>query len=173
MAVWSVPRTWAVGELVTAGMMNQYVRDEFSFLYSGRYACRAYTSVAVAVATSTWTSIALNSERYDVGPMHDTVTNNTRLTFPDTGIYAITGYAVWSAGNVSGTLRSARLELSDGTTLDENDKGVPPSIGAGWAIGVSAVYPCAAGQWVTLDAFQDSGASHTVALAELAAVMVG
>lgn len=30
MAVYSVPRTWATGELVTASMMNQYVRDEFS-----------------------------------------------------------------------------------------------------------------------------------------------
>lgn len=32
MAVWSAPRTWATGELVTPTMMNTHVRDEFLWL---------------------------------------------------------------------------------------------------------------------------------------------
>lgn len=32
MAIWTTPRTWATGELVTAAMMNLYVRDEFLWL---------------------------------------------------------------------------------------------------------------------------------------------
>lgn len=29
---WSTPRTWVAGELVTASIMNTYVRDEFAYL---------------------------------------------------------------------------------------------------------------------------------------------
>ncbi len=31
---WSTPRTWAVGELVTAANMNTYISDNLSYLYS-------------------------------------------------------------------------------------------------------------------------------------------
>jgi hypothetical protein len=31
-AIWTPPRTWTVGELVTAGLLNTHLRDNFEFL---------------------------------------------------------------------------------------------------------------------------------------------
>jgi hypothetical protein len=31
-AIWTLPRTWATGEIVTAAMLNQYLRDELDYL---------------------------------------------------------------------------------------------------------------------------------------------
>ena len=36
-AVWTPPRTWNVGELVTAGLLNTHLRDNLEFLYFGNY----------------------------------------------------------------------------------------------------------------------------------------
>ena len=33
--MWSVPKTWVVGEMVTAAQMNVYGRDNLAWLYSG------------------------------------------------------------------------------------------------------------------------------------------
>ena len=42
------------------------------------------------------TPLAFDTERYDTASMHDTATNNSRLTAPVNGIYAVTAQLQWS-----------------------------------------------------------------------------
>jgi hypothetical protein len=41
------------------------------------------------------TTLAFNEERYDTASMHDNATNNSRLTAPVTGVYAVTAQVSW------------------------------------------------------------------------------
>jgi hypothetical protein len=48
-------------------------------------------SVAQSIATNTGTILAFDTERYDTDGMHDTATNNTRLTAKSPGKYLVWG----------------------------------------------------------------------------------
>lgn len=64
--------------------------------------CRAYHSVDQSIATGGGlTALALNSERWDTDGIHDTATNNSRLTCQTAGTYVITGN-VRFASNATG-----------------------------------------------------------------------
>lgn len=64
-------------------------------------ACQAYNSANQSIPDDDGTPLALNSERYDNGGLHDTVTNNSRITFIDSGVYIVTFQCSW-AGNAVG-----------------------------------------------------------------------
>jgi hypothetical protein len=101
---WTTPRTWVAGELVTAGLMNTHVRDNLSELRATPSSrCVAYHSAAVSAASGLATTVlALDSEEVDSASMHDTVTNNSRVTIPSggAGSYYVHGCALMSsAGN--------------------------------------------------------------------------
>jgi uncharacterized iron-regulated membrane protein len=61
----------------------------------------------------TLTTLAFNTERYDTASMHDNATNNSRLTAPVTGIYAVTAQ-VWWGGSADGDRNLALFK--NGTT---------------------------------------------------------
>jgi len=86
---YSTPRTWTTGELATAAMLNQDVRDNVSFL-ANPPACRVYHNTTQSVGNNAEMSVAFNSETYDTNAMHDPVTNNSRITIQTAGIYLVT-----------------------------------------------------------------------------------
>lgn len=51
--VWTTPKTWSTGELVTAANMNLHVRDNLNALFSPNFGRSAYTSGANHTTTST------------------------------------------------------------------------------------------------------------------------
>lgn len=51
--------------------------------------CCVTKSSDQVVSTKTWTNISFNEEEYDVGDMHDNVTNNSRITIKKAGDYRI------------------------------------------------------------------------------------
>jgi len=53
-------------------------------------ACRVYNNVALSIPNATGVALTFNSERYDSDGMHDTVTNNNRITCKTAGVYVIT-----------------------------------------------------------------------------------
>ncbi len=65
------------------------------------------TAQTIGSSLSTFTTLAFNAERYDTANLHSTVTNNSRLTAPVTGIYEIGASIEW-ASNATGT-RDVRL----------------------------------------------------------------
>ena len=52
--------------------------------------CLAFVSAAQSQTTSgSWQVVALDGESYDVGGLHDTVTNNSRITITSAGAYLV------------------------------------------------------------------------------------
>lgn len=91
---WTAPKTWSVGDVLTAADLNTYVRDNAKWLGTDKPRCRARNSANIAHTTSgNYQALTFGSERVDVGAMHDTSTNTGRLTVPTGGggFYAIGG----------------------------------------------------------------------------------
>lgn len=52
--------------------------------------CRVFHNAAQSITNNTDTVVAFNSERWDTSSLHDTVTNNSRITIPIAGVYVVT-----------------------------------------------------------------------------------
>lgn len=121
---------------------------------------RAYANAVTAVATGTWTSIALAAERFDTDTFHDNVTNNSRLTVPagQGGYYAIGG-TVEFAANTLGTGRGGRIFLNGTTRIGSVFAAVVNSGSIAPRLLVASLYALSAGDYVELQGWQDSGGS--------------
>lgn len=73
-----------------------------------RMACLVNHNVAQNVANATVVALAMNSETFDTHGMHDTSTNNSRITIPTggAGLWHV-GYSCSWDPNTSGTSRDA------------------------------------------------------------------
>lgn len=101
MATVPNPKTYAVGETLTATTMNQEVRDAMNFLLNPPRA-NVYHSTTQSHATSgQYQIVQFDSEFYDSDTMHDPVTNNSRITIKTAGLYLVMGQIYW-AGNTTG-----------------------------------------------------------------------
>jgi hypothetical protein len=88
-------------------------------------AARVTRTVDQSIANATATPLAFNSERYDTAAMHDDTTDNSRLTAPVTGIYAVTAQVRWAL-DVDG-IRELSLVKNDNTIL-AGDSAVPTPV---------------------------------------------
>jgi len=82
--------TFTTGQVVTAAQMNATNRDLGNFILAPPLA-RMRQTVAGSVATSTWTSYALDTEDIDRDNGHSTVTNTSRYTAQTAGWYTSKG----------------------------------------------------------------------------------
>jgi len=127
-------------------------------------AVRAFHNANQSIASDgAWHALALNSERFDQAggsssTMHDTVTNNSRLTAIYAGIYLITG-SVEFAANATGT-RWLRIFLNNTTAIaDVDDSGtLTPSV----LMTVTTVYSLAVNDFVELSVQQNSGGALNI-----------
>lgn len=118
---------------------------------------RAYAGATTSCNDSTWTSIALNSERFDTNTFHDTSTNNSRLTVPSGqgGTYLIGGNGGFAA-NATG-LRGFRI-LLNGTTRIADHFMIAVSGGVhGTRAVISTLYALAQTDYVEFQQWQNSG----------------
>lgn len=123
---------------------------------------RVFHSAAQAIATGGSGSVlSFDSERHDVGGLHDNATNNSRLTAPDAGVYDIFA-SVEFAGNATG-LRMVALRIN-GATLIDADFRSPAGAGA-TRIPLSTQWKLAAGDYVEVLVFQSSGGNLNVTAA--------
>jgi len=77
---------------------------------------RAYHDTTVEIVKNTMTTVALNSERgTDPYNMHDLVTNNHRLTMPETGRYFLWANNDWE--EVSSNTRYSHIQTGDPTLI--------------------------------------------------------
>lgn len=126
-----------------------------------------YHSTTQSLTSSIYTHLAFDSEDYDTDTIHDTSTNNNRLTV-STGAQRIrlTGYVIFD-GNVTGT-RIIGISKNDETTVPTNVVGLPrirknPSGGTDIEMLVTtSVVSVTGGDYFTLYAFQDSGVALNV-----------
>lgn len=80
--------------------------------------CRVYHSAAQSISTGILTALALNSETTDTDGMHDTVTNNSRVTIQKPGRYRFEASVVWA--NAGTGYRSAYIRKNGSTYLGQD-----------------------------------------------------
>lgn len=119
---------------------------------------RVYHSVDQPTATGVSLILAFNSERFDTDNIHNTVTNNSRLTCNTAGIYLI---AVNISFAVSGTGGRSLLIRLNGTTLIASvEYQAPASFYTG--MNVAVIYQLAPGDYVEALVQQLSGGALSV-----------
>jgi hypothetical protein len=116
---------------------------------------RVWKSASQAISTGSATAISFDSESYDEGGFHDTVTNNSRITIPSglDGYYYFCGNIQWAT---NGTGERNAVLKQDGATEMAHGRTVPSSGFATQDI-VSGIFPMTAGQYMELLGFQASG----------------
>jgi len=120
--------------------------------------CRVYNDVNESIADNTSTTLTFNAEHYDNGGLHDTVTNNSRLTAQKAGVYAISGHVEYAA-NATGS-RSLIIQLSAGSIIANERRAAHPT--AATDISIATLYHLGVGDYVTLVVFQNSGGALNV-----------
>lgn len=153
---WTAPKTWAVGDVLSASDVNTYVRDNTKWLGTDKPHCRVRNSANIShTSTGNYQALTFDSERVDVGAMHDTTTNTGRLTVPTGGggFYAIGG-CIEFASNSTGR-RGIQIRLNGTTVIARHESG---NVTANdHAITVATVYQLGAGDYLELMGFQASG----------------
>lgn len=157
---YTTPKTWTVGDVLPAADLNTHVRDNIAWITNDHPRCRVYRNSDQTISTSTDTAIAFGQERFDVGGMHSTSTNTSRVTIPSggAGLYLLTASVRW-AGNATG-YRTLSITVNGapgtGTTIvDESILSI--GAGAGTRQTVTTMYQMAAGDYAEVYVWQNSG----------------
>lgn len=158
------PKTWLAAEFVDDAKLNLELRDSLNFLLNPPH-CYGYRNAALSITTGgSEQLIGLDAEAYDwsVSAMHDLVTNNSRITIPETGLYTIFASATIAAnatGRRSLTVRKNAAGVAGaGTAVFALNTG--GSTGTfGTVVEGCKDYPLTAGDYIEMFMFQDSGGS--------------
>jgi hypothetical protein len=120
----------------------------------------AYPSGAQVLTTGVVTPLLFDSELTDIGALHSTAANTDRFVAVDAGWYLIVAQATYALSGAG--MRQIRINLN-GTT-DLALKEVVPTAGATQPADLILIVLLAAGDYVTLNAYQTSGGNlNTVA----------
>lgn len=112
MATAPSPRTWAVGELLTAAKLNVDLRDGLNFLLAPPLAVLRPTSAQSGLTAGGYTALQFAAEDIDSDGGHSNVTNNTRYTSQTAGWYQCSGTA-----GINGNFYGIAIR-KNGTTLN-------------------------------------------------------
>lgn len=143
----------AAGTVAPAAWGDQ-IDANFDFL-SAPPTCRVKLAAAQSVASGTSTVINFDQEQWDTDTIHDTVTNNSRLTAKTAGQYAIFAYGFFSGGTESRRAISIRKNASSIIVESDLSKG----IGADQVVYFEEIM--AVNDYVEILVLQDSGAALT------------
>jgi hypothetical protein len=120
--------------------------------------CRVYHSAAQSIPNGTVSTLSFDGERYDTDTMHDTATQNSRLTCRTAGLYVIHAHVEFAL-NATGE-RHVILLLNGATQLAYHDQ---PALSTNAVIvSVSTQYPLAVGDYVECQVYQNSGGALNV-----------
>jgi hypothetical protein len=107
------------------------------------------------------TTLSFDTERYDTANLHSNTTNNSRLTAPVDGIYAVSALVSWAADDLDGQ-RLLEIE-KNGTVLIASANQMPVTVnGASTTQSLTKFIALAAGDYVEAMAFQNSGSTLNV-----------
>jgi hypothetical protein len=143
----------AIASLTDAGTFNAV-----DFYKGGKplaLGVRVFNTGTVAVGHTSATPVPFPSEAFDNDNLHDTATNNSRITFTAAGKYIVGGCVWWQSGSTG--IRQVAIRLNGGTELhnDRKSGNYPTDV----VCQPTTVYQFSAGDYVELVCFQDSGAS--------------
>lgn len=132
------------------GTQRQFLDHDFT----GQRRAKAFVNTAnQTIANVTETVVAFNGESYDEGALHDTATNNGRMTVPFAGRWRFSGQARWAAGATSD--RRVRL-LLNGSTIEAEALITTPGTGI-VTVPIDLSIELAASDYIDMRVFQNSG----------------
>ena len=154
---WATPPNFTTGQIVTESELDT-LSDDITFL-AHPPRVRVYNSANISIPNSALTALTFNSERFDTDTMHSTAANTGRITFTTAGGYDV-GCGVSFAANATGQ-RDVGIRLN-GVTLIAYDArpAAPATVGTIFAF--STFYEFAAGDYIEVVVFQNSGAALNV-----------
>lgn len=120
---------------------------------------RVYHSVAQTIPHNTWNNLAFNSERWDTDGIHDTVTNNSRLTCQTAGKYLVIANVNWESNTTGQRIVAIRYNAGGtryGQVLQQATSFYAPNQV------VSTIVEMAVGDYVEVGVFQNSGGNLDV-----------
>jgi hypothetical protein len=148
------PRTWAVGEKLTAARANTEIRDALDFLMNPPTA-RLTHSATQSATTSTYTAHLFNTETFDTDGIHSTSVNTSRFTIVTTGKYRLSGAIGW-AGNATG--RRIQAWYKNGVIISGGAIAAVATSASSIVLGAPTITAqLTAGDYVELFGWQDSG----------------
>ena len=119
---------------------------------------RVYHSVAQTTSNATRLALAFDSERFDTDSIHDTSTNNSRLTCQTAGVYVITGTISYAA-NATG-IRNIEIRLNGSTFIALSHIDAVSS--GNMNMTTATIYQLAVDDYVELTVRQTSGGALDV-----------
>ncbi len=122
MATVPSPRTWTVGELLTAAKLNTDLRDGLNFLLAPPLAQLRKSGNQTGIASGSTTLITWDVEDVDRDNGHSNVTNNTRYTAQTAGYYDLSTTITFDS--ISGNQYRLALFRKNGTiSLEQGNQG--------------------------------------------------
>jgi len=151
-----VSSRWNGVRLVVGPSVDQWYTASFAATPQARVTHSANQSIA----NTTTTALAFDSEAFDTDAIHDTATNNTRLTCKTAGRYLIYADVSWPSTG-GGTIRQVGFRVNGS---DQIGFQTGPVGGGTYEVQVSASteYTLAANDYVECVVFQDSGGALNV-----------
>ena len=128
---------------------------------SGVPSVRAFNSADEAIPTGAFTSLTLNSERFDATGMHRTDIDTSRITIATAGIYLVTGDVTWL--NAPGG-RELNVRKNGTTIVARAVQAADPGANTSDQ-SLTTLVQLAAGDYVELVVRQNAGAPVTIAAA--------
>jgi len=119
---------------------------------------RATKDAIQSVSHNTLTTVTFPTEQFDTADLHDVTTNTNRLTAPLAGVYLITASVYFVGGNAG--VREIILRNNGSQFQREHAAGVTTALDTSPSI--SSLYRLAAGDFIDMQVFQDSGGSLNI-----------
>jgi len=162
--VWTPPKTFVALEVLTASEMNTYVRDNLLALVEASPliipSARVYNNANISVPKNTTTVLTFNSERWDTGEIHSTVSNTGRLTCKTAGLHGIYGNVRFEANAIGSRIISIQLNGTD--VIAHQRVPAVTDVDDVTSLSIYTEYVLAVNDYVELQFFQNSTTTLSV-----------
>ncbi len=146
-AAYLAARAW--GGDVDAGGHNL---SNVGNLYApGQHQCHVYYSSLQSIPDATWTNVVFDSEISDIGGMW-AIGDPSKITLPANGVYLIVADLIFPS-NATG-FRQIGINLNGSIRTHVT---ITPGMAANHRMHIVAMYSRGAGEWIEVQAHQDSG----------------
>lgn len=151
----------AAGQVTTVNIADASVTPA---KLGAQSSARAYDSVGYNINNTTTTVLpTFNSERWDTGSIHSTVTNTGRLTPPLDGLYLLTAHVSWAA-NATG-FRQVGFLVNGSATVGNTRTMAVTTASEPTVQSVATLYRLSASDYAEVVVYQNSGGSLGITVA--------
>lgn len=148
--------TWADASITDLRDQSTLALEAASSGTTAFVGARAYASASTTMTNAAFTVVNLAGESYDSATLHDTATNPSRITVPDTGKYLVVARIRFSA-SAGGSYRAIRVLVNG---IEKAAHWDDP--GGVRSVGVDDVIDLTAGDYVQMAGYQDVGSDSNV-----------